>query len=106
MRYGRAWSILLMVALLTPLGIMALGGAWGEWDLGGIKERVGFVPNGMRESAGGAERSPFKDYAVPGLENGIWRERLGTIIAAFAGAGATALAAYALARTAKHGGIS
>ena len=106
MRYGRAWSALLIVALLTPLGIIAVGGAWGEWDLGGIKERVGFVPNGMRETAGGAERSPFKDYAVPGLENGIWRERLGTIIAAFAGAGATALAAYALARTAKHGGIS
>jgi len=106
MKHGKAWGTLLIIVLLTPLGIIAVGGAWGEWDLDGIKERVGFIPEGMRGSADRAGESPLKDYTVPGLEKDKWHERLGTIVAAFAGAGATALAAYALVRMARHDGIS
>ena len=105
MRYRRAWSALLIVAILAPLGIIAAGGAWGEWGIGGIKERVGFVPGGMRPAAPAAER-PLQDYTVPGLERGFFRERLGTIVAALLGAGATAAAASALMRIAKHGDVS
>jgi ABC-type Fe3+ transport system permease subunit len=106
MKYGRAWIALLLIAILTPLGIIAVGGAWGEWDRGGIKERVGFIPEGMRASTDSARSSPFEDYAVPGFERGFWRERIGTIIAACAGAGATALAAYAVGWALRRGSIS
>jgi cobalt/nickel transport system permease protein len=106
MKYRSGWIVLLVLAILTPLGIIAAGGAWGEWDLDGVQERAGFVPEGMRESAGGGIDSPFEEYTVPGLDGGPLHEGLGTIITALLGAGATALLAFAVARIAKHGGIS
>ncbi|MGD1047412.1 MAG: PDGLE domain-containing protein [Candidatus Krumholzibacteriaceae bacterium] len=105
MRYRRAWIALIIVAILTPLGIIAAGGAWGEWGIDAVKERAGFVPAGMRSAAGAAER-PLQDYTVPGFERGFLREGLGTIVAALLGAGVTAGAAIALMRIAKHGDVS
>ena len=106
MRYRAGWIVLLVLAILTPLGIIAAGGAWGEWDLDGIGERAGFVPEGMRASAEGTRESPLEEYAVPGLDRSFFHEGLGTIIAAMLGAGATALCAFIIARVAKHGRIS
>jgi hypothetical protein len=106
MKHGRAWGILIVLAALAPLGIIAAGGAWGEWDLAGIKARVGYVPEGMRKASSEARAIPLKDYAVPGLERSVWHERLGTVITALAGAGSTALVSYMIARMAKHDGRS
>ncbi len=106
MKYRAGWIVLLALAVLTPLGIIAAGGAWGEWDLGGVEERAGFVPEGMRSSADGGLESPLKDYTVPGLSGGPLHEGLGTVVTALLGAGATALLAFAVARIAGHGRIS
>jgi cobalt/nickel transport system permease protein len=106
MKYRTGWIVLLVLAILTPLGIIAAGGAWGEWDLDGVNERAGFVPEGMRASTDGRTESPFKEYTVPGLDRSFFHEGLGTIITAILGAGATALFAFAIARIARHGGIS
>lgn len=106
MRYRRGWIVLLILAILTPIGIIAAGGAWGEWDLDGVRERVGFVPEGMRTGADGGIESPLEEYTVPGLDRGFFHQGLGTIITAILGAGATALFAFVIARIAKHGGIS
>ncbi len=106
MKYRKGWIALLALAILTPLGIIAAGGAWGEWDLDGVKERAGFVPEGMRASTDGKAESPLAEYAVPGLDGGRARRGLGTIVAAMLGAGITALLAFVVARIAKHGGIS
>ena len=106
MKYRKGWIVLLVLAILTPLGIIAAGGAWGEWDLEGVGERAGFVPEGMRATADGGIESPFKEYTVPGLGRSFFHEGLGTIITAILGAGITALVAFAVARIARHGGIS
>ena len=106
MKYRTGWIVLLVMAILTPLGIIAAGGAWGEWDLDGVKDRAGFVPEGMRTSTDGRIESPLKEYTVPGLDKSFFHEGLGTIITAILGAGVTALFAFAIARIAKHGGIS
>jgi cobalt/nickel transport system permease protein len=106
MRYRRGWIVLLLLAILTPLGIIAAGGAWGEWGLDGIRERTGFVPEGMRQSVDEAHDRPLQDYTVPGLTGGFLQEGLGTVVAALLGAGVTALLAYALLRITRHGGIS
>jgi cobalt/nickel transport system permease protein len=106
MKYRTGWVVLLVMAILTPLGIIAAGGAWGEWDLDGVRARVGFVPEGMRASTEGKAESPLKEYTVPGLDRGFFHEGLGTIIAAILGAGVTALFAFVVARIARHGGIS
>jgi len=106
MKYRTGWIALLALAILTPLGIIAAGGAWGEWDLRGIEERAGFVPEGMRASSGRGVESPLEEYTVPGLEGSFFREGLGTVIAAMLGAGITALMAYGVAKAARHGRIS
>ncbi len=106
MKYRKGWIVLLALAILTPLGIIAAGGAWGEWDLDGVKEHAGFVPEGMRASTEGTTESPLAEYTVPGLDKGFFHQGLGTIVAAILGAGITALIAFAVARIAKHGGIS
>lgn len=106
MRYGRGWTLLLVLAILTPLGIVAAGGAWGEWDLAGVGERAGLVPEGMRDAVRESPESPLPDYTVPGLEGSFLRQGAGTIITALLGAGVTALAAYAIARITGHGGVS
>ena len=106
MKYRKGWIALFVLAILTPLGIIAAGGAWGEWDLDGVKDRAGFVPEGMRASTDGKTASPLEEYTVPGLDKGFARQGLGTIVAAILGAGITALFAFAVARIAKHGGIS
>jgi cobalt/nickel transport system permease protein len=106
MKYRRGWIVLLILAILTPLGIIAAGGAWGEWDLNGVKERAGFVPDGMRAGTAGRIESPLREYTVPGLDGSFFHEGIGTIIAAILGAGVTALIAFAIARIMKHGGLS
>jgi ABC-type Fe3+ transport system permease subunit len=105
MSYRRGWIVLLVLAILTPLGIIAAGGAWGEWDLDGVMERVGFAPDGMRASKAGGAESPLQEYTMPGLDKGFLHEGLGTILSALLGASLTALIALALARTVKRGGI-
>lgn len=105
MSYRRGWIALLVLAVLTPLGIVAAGGAWGEWDLAGVRERVGFEPRGMAGTPAGPE-TPLRDYTVPGLEGSFAREGAGTILTALLGAAVTALAAWGVARIGRHGGVS
>ena len=106
MKYRRGWIALLLCALLTPLGIIAVGGAWGEWALEEIEERTGATPEGMRGASERALESPLADYSVPGLDGGIAQRGLGTAMTAILGGLVTALAAMALVRVMKHGRIS
>jgi cobalt/nickel transport protein len=36
-----------VLILLTPLGLLAPGTAWGEWGLAEIHHMKGFIPQGM-----------------------------------------------------------
>ncbi len=59
-------SLLVVVAVaLTPLGLLAEGSAWGEWQPETFRRLVGFVPEGIRTAL--ALPAPLADYAVPGL---------------------------------------
>ena len=103
MKYTRGWIALIVLAILAPAGILAIGGAWAEWDLDTIKEFVGFVPDGMRESQEKRPGAPFPDYEFPGLTGEGWRSGTGTILSALIGAGLTAAAAIGIGRLVKHG---
>jgi hypothetical protein len=105
MKYRNGWIALFILAALSPLGIIAAGEAWGEWDLDGIRDLVGFEPHGMAGAAAPAE-APFQDYSVAGLTGSRARESLATVVAAVLGAGITALIAWGITRVARHGGIS
>ena len=38
---------LVLLLILTPLGLLAAGDAFGEWDLDQLKEMIGYEPKGM-----------------------------------------------------------
>ena len=68
----RLWLILLVLAVLTPLGLWLparfhAGDTWGEWSPRTVRDRAGFVPEGMAREA---ERwsAPAPDYAPRGWE--------------------------------------
>ncbi|GAA0070889.1 cobalt transporter CbiM [Clostridium sardiniense] len=39
-------AIIVMI-ILTPLGLIASGTAWGEWGADEVKDLIGYIPNGM-----------------------------------------------------------
>jgi len=73
-----------VLALLSPLGLLAAGTAWGEWGADQIEDVVaggkalGFVPAGMEK--GWSLRALFPDYGVSGLP-----EWLGYVLSAVIG---------------------
>jgi cobalt/nickel transport system permease protein len=83
-RTGALYGALGVLAVLSPLGLLAAGTAWGEWGADEIKDVVsggkalGFVPAGMEK--GWSLRTFFPDYVVPGLP-----EWLGYILSAVVG---------------------
>ncbi|NCO56868.1 MAG: hypothetical protein GW783_05220 [Deltaproteobacteria bacterium] len=59
-------TLLLEVALaLTPVGLLAGGAAWGEWEVAEFQRMVGFVPAGIRTAA--HLPAPLADYTAPGV---------------------------------------
>ena len=102
MKYRRGWIALVIMAVLSPLGLLAIGSAWGEWDLAAIGDLVGFMPEGMRKWEGFQPEAPLKDYEVPGLRSSRWGLGLGTVLSAFLGAGLTAGATILIGRLTRH----
>jgi len=103
MRYTRGWIALIVLAILTPIGILVIGSAWGEWDLNSVTEIVGFAPDGMRNAQKKRPSAPFPEYEFPGLAAEGWRTGVGTILSALVGAGLTTAAALSIGRLVKHG---
>ena len=106
MRYRKGWITLALLALLSPLGLLAVGGAWGEWDIDTIQEKIGFRPRGMERSIESTPRAPAPDYEVPGMPEGGLGSGIGTVLSALIGAGLTAGSALLIARLTRHGKIS
>ncbi|MCH4071550.1 cobalt transporter CbiM [Pseudoramibacter sp.] len=64
----KVFLVLLIVA--TPLGLLAAGSAWGEWDKGEIaKTGIGYTPQGMKQ--GLSYRALMPDYSLKGLPAGF-----------------------------------
>lgn len=59
--YRPLLAVLLVLAALTPLGLLATGTPWGEWGQDEIRALVGYVPSGM-ERFEGAWKGLLPDY--------------------------------------------
>ena len=67
MKLWPAWIGLLLMILLTPVGLLAQGTAWGEWGSEELEKLAGYLPKGF---AAGQLESPTHmapDYVIPGL---------------------------------------
>jgi hypothetical protein len=56
---------LLLLIILAPLGLLAVGETFGEWGSEELQEKLGFVPPGL-EQLSGLWNAPLPDYAFPG----------------------------------------
>lgn len=59
-------GFIVLVALLTPLGLIAEGPAWGEWSNEEIRSMLGFVPASI-ENAKPLVEAIIPDYAIEGM---------------------------------------
>ncbi|MGE5405138.1 MAG: PDGLE domain-containing protein [Candidatus Saccharibacteria bacterium] len=66
-QYRRLWIGLGVLVLLTPLGLLASGTAFGEWGRKELKDKLGFVPQGLDKLADTWKHAPLPGY---GLSNG------------------------------------
>jgi len=78
------WAGIGALIVLTPIGALAPGTAWGEWGGDEIKDLVGYVPQNF-EKVGGLWKAAMPDYATPGVGNTL----LGYFIAAVVGVALT-----------------
>jgi hypothetical protein len=75
---------LMVLAVLTPIGLLAQGTAFGEWGSDELKETLGYVPLGI-EQAETMWSAPFPDYTLPGLGDDFMDSSGGYIFSAIAG---------------------
>jgi cobalt/nickel transport system permease protein len=75
------WVVLAALIVITPIGLLAPGTAWGEW---GAKELtklgLSFIPKGL-DQLSGLWSAPMRGYNVPSLGNA----NLGYILSAVVG---------------------
>lgn len=83
--YSKLWLALGVFILLSPLGLIATGTAFGEWGLDELPEEVGFIPAGLEKFADFWTKSPLPDYGVPGLDAGFAQSAGGYILSAVVG---------------------
>lgn len=80
LRFGPLYILLAVMTVLTPIGLLASGTAWGEWAADELQKAVGFVPAGMAK--GFELKVPLPDYNLPAIKSDI----AGYLISAVAGA--------------------
>lgn len=74
------WAGFAALVLLTPIGVLAPGTAWGEWGAEELKATLGYVPTGL-EKLGSLWTAAMPDYAPPFVQNPL----VGYLVAAVVG---------------------
>lgn len=68
-RYKAMLIPLVGLVVLTPLGLIATGTAWGEWSTDELMERLGHIPQGL-EMMADKWGALLPDYSLPALGSG------------------------------------
>lgn len=76
------WIALALLMILTPVGLLAVGTAWGEWSPSEVAALSGVQPAGLERLAS-FWTAPIPDYAPPILKSASF----GYILSAMAGSG-------------------
>ncbi|OGQ57429.1 MAG: hypothetical protein A3J24_03905 [Deltaproteobacteria bacterium RIFCSPLOWO2_02_FULL_53_8] len=85
------WAVMIVLALLTPLGLLAGGTPWGEWVKEEFTGLIGYVPAGM-DAVGGRWAGVMPDYGAPAGSS--LSPAVSYIISAAIGSGIVVLAVY------------
>ena len=87
------WAGLGAAILLSPIGLLAQGTAWGEWGANELKSTLGFVPTGLQK-LGSLWTAAMPDYAPAFIKNPY----LGYIVAALVGCALIAAVTWAVGK--------
>ena len=62
------WIGIAILAILSPLGLLASGDAWGEWGAEEFRKVLGYIPYGLKHFSN-LWNAPLPDYTIPWLHN-------------------------------------
>ncbi len=95
--FSKLWWGIIGLIILSPLGLLAPGTAWGEWGLEEIKQLTGKTPAGMARLAE-KWHAIFPDYGLPGFDKTFGQSAAVYILSAVIGVGITAGLTYLFAK--------
>ena len=96
-RVGLTVAAFVVMLIAVPLGLLASGGAWGEWGASELGNRVGYVPSGMN-SLQSIWSAPFAGYTLPWVSDSasFGQLALAYILSAVVGVGMIFVVAFSL----------
>ena len=83
------WLLVIIMIVLTPLGMIAGGTAFGEWSTEELKNLLGYVPAGFSKLAN-IFNAVMPDYSIRGFDGGI-KSYFGYFLSAVIGVGSIVL---------------
>jgi cobalt/nickel transport system permease protein len=90
----RLWAAIAALVVISPIGLLAVGTAWGEWSPADAADwPLPLVPEGLK-GLSGLWSAPMPDYVVPLLGGGTEAQFVGYIGSAVVGVAILALIAY------------
>lgn len=90
-QYKKLWLGLLALMIISPLGLLTAGTAFGEWELEELVQEIGFIPQGLQGMAEIWKHALLPDYSLPGASGGFIHSALGYMLSAFVGVGLISL---------------
>lgn len=84
-KYRYLWLALGIFIVLSPLGLIASGTAFGEWGVDQLEEEAGFIPAGLAKMADLWHHAPIPDYGIAGFSTNFMQSSVGYIISALVG---------------------
>jgi len=98
----RLWAGLVIMALLSPLGILLpemlnSGAAWGEWGTNTLEKLLGFIPEGMKKYAE-IWKAPVQDYNMGGEDASMTVQVISYIASGLLGIAIVALVIYFISK--------
>lgn len=94
------WLILILLIMLTPLGLLAQGAAWGEWGGDELNALLGYVPDGLKRLEN-IWTAVLPDYNIAGWESPV-KTGIGYIISAAFGSSLIVMLVYLAGRFLKQ----
>jgi cobalt/nickel transport protein len=97
---------ILVVILITPIGIILpelfkSGDAWGEWSVETIKEKIGYVPEGMKKDEK-VWKVPMTDYSLGKNDNSIVKKSGSYLLSGFVGVACITLLSFGVYKLIKR----
>ena len=93
---AKLFLILGVLVILSPLGLLAKGTAWGEWTSHELLSRDGAVPDGLARLEH-RWNAILSDYTIPGWTEG-WRSAIGYAVSAVLGCALVAGGAFLVSK--------